>query len=254
MIDCPSNPLAVHVLMYHSVSDGPGPTCIPLRTFREQMAAIDRQSYQVVSLAEFTAWHDGERELPNRVVVLTFDDGFADFAETAFPELKARGWTATVFIPTSLVGEDESWQGRLPSPRRLMSWSQIEELAGEGIDFGSHAMTHPDLTRLDLEQARREIREPRDAIQQRLGGPPTISFAPPYGRCNEVLRNEIRKWYRVSVGVTLQRAGRHCDRYDVPRLEMHYFRNIRLWNAFLDGRADWYLAARRVVRKIRDVV
>jgi peptidoglycan/xylan/chitin deacetylase (PgdA/CDA1 family) len=117
-----------------------------------------------------------------------------------------------------------------------MSWSQISELKDQGVEFGGHSLTHADLTKLSSEQLLRQVRLPREAIQQRLDVC-EISFAPPYGRSDARVRDEIRKWYQASLGVRLQRATRQCDLYDVPRIEMHYFRSATLWSAFLQRRA-----------------
>src|SRR5262249_32706715 len=88
----------VDILMYHSISDGVGPTCIAPVVFRHQMATLAACGYHPVSLTACAAWVRGEGTLPARAVVLTFDDGFDDFATVAFPVLQARGWTATVFL------------------------------------------------------------------------------------------------------------------------------------------------------------
>jgi peptidoglycan/xylan/chitin deacetylase (PgdA/CDA1 family) len=89
----------VSILMYHSISDGPGPTCIAPTTFRRHMAALADCGYHIVSLADIAAWKRGDHGLPERSVALTFDDGYEDFATVVFPELQARGWTVTVFLP-----------------------------------------------------------------------------------------------------------------------------------------------------------
>jgi peptidoglycan/xylan/chitin deacetylase (PgdA/CDA1 family) len=242
----------INVLMYHSISDEPGPTSIPPETFRGQMETLAACGYRAVSLAEFAAWHGGEAELPPRPVVITFDDGFADFAERAFPVLRARGWGATVFLPSGRIGGREDWVGANAPARRLLTWEQVADLAGEGIDFGGHSVTHADLTALSPDERDREIRQCRDEIEQRLRVAP-VAFAPPYGRSNEPVRDGIRKWYAVSVGTRLGRATRRCDLFDVPRIEMHYFRDLPRWRAYLEGRADWYLEARRAARGVRQI-
>ncbi len=243
----------VNILMYHSISHAPGPTSIAPETFRGQMDTLDACGYHAISLSAFAAWHAGEAELPPGSVVITFDDGFADFAEHAFPQLQARNWTATIFLPSGKIGGSEDWDGsNSTAPRRLLSWGQVANLAKEDIEFGGHGVTHPDLTKLSSETLQREIRQCRDEIEQRIERAP-VSFAPPYGRINQRVRDEIRRWYQVSVGTRLQRAGRQCDLYDVPRIEMHYFRDLRRWRAYLEGRADWYFESRRALRSVKQL-
>jgi peptidoglycan/xylan/chitin deacetylase (PgdA/CDA1 family) len=238
------------ILMYHSISEGPGPTCISPDTFGEQLEIIASCGYQVISLTEFVELYRDRRSFPARCLVITFDDGFADFAEYAFPALKARGWPATVFLPAGLVGGSEDWVGKLAPPRRLMDWPQVRQLANDGIEFGGHSMTHRDMTRLAPEALEDEIRQSRDVIAQHLGVCP-ISFAPPYGRSNSAVRQEVSKWYEISLGVRLARATLQCDRFDVPRIEMHYFRHPSRWAGFLQGRAEAYFGVRRLLRNLR---
>lgn len=246
--------IVVHVLMYHSISDGPAPTCISPRIFSEQMATIEGEGYQVISLTDFASWHNGKLELPENVVVLTFDDGFEDFYDSAFPVLRERNWTATVFLPTKLVGGIENWDGQLKdSPRRLMNWAQIAELKEQGIEFGGHSLTHEDLTSLSSDELERQVRMPLEMIKQQIGDYANC-FAPPYGRCNARVQGEIRKWCQASVGVRLDRATQQSDIYDVPRIEMHYFRNIKLWRSFLQQRAEVYFASRRLLRNVRNLL
>jgi peptidoglycan/xylan/chitin deacetylase (PgdA/CDA1 family) len=215
---------------------------------------LEHCGFRTISLTDFVAWRCGQRALFDRCAVLTFDDGFEDFFKSAFPELRTRSWTATVFLPTDVVGGVENWEGALKtSPRKLMSWSQISELKEQGIEFGGHSLTHADLTKLSSEQLQRQVRMSQEAIHQRLGVRAT-SFAPPYGRSDAQVRNEIRKWYKTSLGVHLQRATQHCDLYDVPRIEMHYFRNVQLWNAFLRRQAEAYFAMRRIIRTVRRIL
>lgn len=236
--------------MYHSISAGPSPTCIPLPVFSAQMEGLSRQGYHAISLADFVRWRQGELELEDPAVVLTFDDGFQDFYQAAHPELASRGWTATVFLPTDHIGGVENWNGALKEPRKLMDWSEIRCLKEQGIDFGGHTLSHADLTSLPADEVHRQVKMSQDVIEQRLGEP-VSSFAPPYGRSTARVRDEIRKWYKVSVGVRMARATPQCDLFDVPRIEMHYFRNVSLWNAFLRGQAKTYFALRCFLRWLR---
>jgi peptidoglycan/xylan/chitin deacetylase (PgdA/CDA1 family) len=240
------------ILMYHSISEAAGPTSIPPGVFQQQMDILAECGYQTVSLAQVRAWHLGEADLPARSLAVTFDDGFADFADRAFPALKARGFTATVFLPSGRMGGPEKWVGADSPPRPLLTWNQARELSAQGIDFGGHSVTHADLTRLSAKELDREVGECRNDIARQLGRVPE-SFAPPYGRAGERERRVIRQWFAVSTGTRLGHANKNSDPYDLPRIEMHYFRHPGRWRSFLENRAELYLGTRQLLRKVREL-
>jgi peptidoglycan/xylan/chitin deacetylase (PgdA/CDA1 family) len=242
----------MNVLTYHSISNSPGPTNTPPEVFRQQIEILAECGYQTVSLKGFSAWRREGLEMKTPAVVITFDDGFLDFAERAFPVLKARDYTATVFVPSGRMGGTDEWEGS-QTPRPLMSWSTARDLTKEKIDFGGHSVTHADLTRLSAETLTHEVRRCREEIEDELGCKPT-GFAPPYGRARQREREEIGKWFSLSFGTVLERAARDCDPYNVPRIDMHYFRDLNRWRNYLKGRGELYFAARRFIRGVRERV
>lgn len=245
-----TSPAEIDVLMYHSISREPGPTSIAPEKFRGQMRALHECGFHCASLATVDDWYRAKSTLPERTVVLTFDDGFADFEEAAFPVLQEYGFSATVFLPTGRMGGVEDWYGANASPRRLMTWEQVQALAAHGIEFGGHSVTHADLARLEPRELEREIRQSQDTIAEKLGRP-TRTFAPPYGSTNAAVQAELSRWSRVSVGTSLGRADRRSEIQDLPRIEMYYFSQPWLWRTYLRRRGDWYLRARQAARLAR---
>ena len=234
------------VLTFHSIGAGRGPTRIDAETFGMQLDELVAQDYSTLCVDEFVAWHrDGDRA-PGRRVLLTFDDGFADFATTAFPLLRARGFGAVVFVPTARIGGAERWEGAPVPGRPLLDWATLRELAASGIEFGGHGRTHADLTRLPAEARRDEIASCGRELANRLGRP-TRCFAAPYGRVDAAVVADIAASYDVAFGTGFDRASRDHPRHDLPRIEMHYFRERRHWRDFLLGR-DRYFRARRLLR------
>jgi peptidoglycan/xylan/chitin deacetylase (PgdA/CDA1 family) len=237
--------------MYHSISDGHGPTCIAPEVFREQMAMLEDAGYRVISLLDLLNWMEGDRNLPERCVALTFDDGFADFATIAFPELRERGWPATVYLPVGHVGGFDDWEAPLRSGRRpLLDWQTVAELAADGVEFGGHGVEHCDLTRVRGALLEAEVRDSKRAIEDRTGQKVT-SFAAPFGRSDSEVMRFVRQYYRMAVGTKLAPALRDSEQYDVPRIEMWYFRQPRRWRALLRGEAATFLKARRCLRRLR---
>lgn len=244
---------AIDILMYHSISAEPGPTSIRPDVFRRQLATLRRAGYESVSLTRVPEWQREPKSLPARSVVITFDDGFQDFADAAFPILQQFGYSATVFLPTGRMGQSEDWYGANAAARPLMSWQTVKELAAAGIEFGGHSVTHADLTALDASTLKREIDESMQTLGSELGQP-AQTFAPPYGRSNARVRAALANVSRVSVGTKLGRMRRNSDLHDCPRLEMFYFQQPLVWRAYLERRADWYITARRAARGLRALV
>ncbi|CAN5259667.1 hypothetical protein BH11PSE2_BH11PSE2_09130 [soil metagenome] len=240
----------VHVLMYHSISNASGPTSIPAATFRMQLEGLAEAGYRVINVDEFVAWKTGGPALPARSALITFDDGFADFANAAFPILREHGFPAVVFIPTGRIGGTDNWES-LEAPRALMDWGQVSELAAAGVEFGGHGVSHTNLTTLSGEALTREIVHCGEIIGERLGRP-AKSFAAPFGATNRAVRAEIARHYGAAFGVRLGRAGLRDDLYDTPRLEMHYFRDAPRWRDMLQGRGETYFALRRGLRAVRE--
>jgi hypothetical protein len=85
-------------------------------------------------------------------------------------------------------------------------------------------------------------------------GGSVTSFAPPYGRSDRHLRREISNYYLCSVGTRLARAGPNADIFDLPRIEMWYFRDPTRWRHFVEGGASLYFAMHQVLRRTRKLL
>ncbi|MFG6540415.1 polysaccharide deacetylase family protein [Sulfitobacter sp. M22298] len=235
------------ILMYHSISDAPGPTSIAPEVFKAQMQALADSGLPVVT-------PDALANPPApRVVIISFDDGFEDFADTAWPILRDHGFCPIVYLPSGRMGGNDSWAGGNIPARPLMGWDRVETLAAEGVCFGAHSVTHPDLTTLDALMLEEEVSGSGQDIAARLGQP-TRHFAPPYGASNSSVLRQVAQHYDTSVGTRLGVAKAGDDMHDLPRLEMFYFNNIARWKAHLAGRGGPYLTARRAMRGIRAMV
>lgn len=246
-----ASPAGVAVLMYHSISELAGPTAISPALFAGQMQALQDLGWHVADLSEFVAWRKGEQELPARTAVITFDDAFVDFEENAAPELIARGWNATVFVPTKCAGRRVDWGG-VGESQLVLDWPAMRALAEAGIRFGSHAETHGNLAKMDAGSALEELVRSKMKLERELGE--AIShFAAPYGATDGALRAAIAQHYASNVGVRLDCANRTANLYDIPRIEMHYFRSLKRWRGFLDGDSA-YLGVRKALRAAKSIV
>lgn len=106
-------------------------------------------------------------------VVITFDDGYRDNYDYAYPLLTKYGFAATFFVTTGFIEQRADVMAlfnRMKDDAAVepMSWSEILEMRDAGFDFGSHTVSHPNLLRLTDDQARGELRQSKDLLQQKL--------------------------------------------------------------------------------------
>lgn len=170
------------VLNYHQVNDlAEDFSTVSTCAFRKQMEFL-KDHYQVVPLSEAVERlrRPGRSE---RLVSITFDDGYADNARVAAPILRAISLPATFFVSTDLIGSSQPFphdivQGR--PPQEHMTWDDLRRLVSQGFEIGSHSCSHADFGRITLDEAERELRESQRRIEEELGIP-VRQFAFPYG-------------------------------------------------------------------------
>jgi peptidoglycan/xylan/chitin deacetylase (PgdA/CDA1 family) len=239
--------------MFHSVGEGRGPITIDPGVFRMQLDTLAEAGFRGAALRDAVApSHAPAGTNRDRVAVLTFDDGYRDFADAAWPEIEKRGWGATVFLSSGLVGSADGWDPDGRGRRPLLDWREARRLADRGVELGAHAVSHRDLTRITHDEACGEIQTSRATIEDRTGASVT-SFAAPFGRTTMAIRAEISRFYQRAVGTTLGQADDLSDRFDLPRIEMWYFRDPVRWRRHLQG-ATGYLSLRRTLRRAGQLI
>lgn len=186
---------AVPVLMYHHVSPVDGMITTSPVNFELQLAWLARHGYRSMSSGEFAA-HLGGQAAPPRSILITFDDGYLDNWVYAYPLLRKYGFSAMIFLITSLIGDglvrNHLGQGELPETpshrdcgRRIQAgdtdsvmlrWSEVLAMRDSGVvEFHSHTHTH---TRWDKspraaeknQLMTRELADSRATLEARLGG------------------------------------------------------------------------------------
>lgn len=187
----------VPVLMYHEVrvarNSWERRYFVSPSRFSEHVHALRATGYHACSLADFRAWVTGQRRLPSKAVLLTFDDGYAGVFEHAYPLLRSEGIPFAVFVVTSALGATDAWMrganpGRANYP--LISRSQLAELANAGVGIGSHSRHHANLAMLDAKSLRDEVHGSRAELEDLLGQN-VDCFAYPYGQLNDTVRATI---------------------------------------------------------------
>ena len=192
------------VLMYHHVGPyRPGtyrPITISPEQFERQVQWLARRGYAGITSSDWLRWLREGKGLPEKPILLTFDDAYADVAQFALPILKRYGFNAAVFVVTGRLGGTNTWdEGQGRGSLTLMTAEQIRFWAGQGVEFGSHGRTHADLTKLSAAEAEAEVVGSKSDLSELLGSP-AISFAYPYGERNESVEKLIRSHFDLAFG------------------------------------------------------
>ena len=276
------------VLMYHRFSESEEFGKTSRRNLRQHLVYLTKH-YKVVSLTEAVSSLVQGRSLPVRSAVITIDDGYSDFYETAFPVLKEFSVPATLYVVTDFVG-GKCWiwtdvarfilleakvgevrlqiDGKLieksldgvesrlraagsinselkklpvaekdgvlidlaksmkvevpavpPATFAPLRWDQAREMAGSGIEIGSHTVSHPILTNVDAPRLDTELRNSRSEIENELQRE-NIHFCYPNGNVSERERNAVEKaGYASAVTTQISLCENGADKFLIPRID-----------------------------------
>jgi peptidoglycan/xylan/chitin deacetylase (PgdA/CDA1 family) len=158
--------------------------------FEAQLRHLRDAGFRSVTLDDWRAARERQAPLPGRAVLLTFDGGFRDFAEHAWPLLRRYDFGALVLLVTDHVGGASTWDAAPSGPVPLLDWDAVRRLRGEGVEFGSHTGSHRHLTACTPAEVVREAARSRAALCRALGEPAgTIAY--PHGAEDAVVRHLV---------------------------------------------------------------
>lgn len=214
----------VPILVYHSISHDTDPhtkkwTVSP-EMFEEHLTYLRRSEYVPMTITELIeARNAGLTMLPVRPVILTFDDGYADFCEHALPALRRHDFVATLYVITGWVGgtagKESATNGLL---RRMVTWNQLDEVVANGMECGGHTHTHPKLDSIAYASARDEIVRCKSILEDHLGRE-VLSFAYPHGWYTRSLERMIRSaGYTSACVVKNMRSTTIDNAFELARL------------------------------------
>jgi peptidoglycan/xylan/chitin deacetylase (PgdA/CDA1 family) len=236
------------ILTYHSIDESGSVVSVGAERFRSHLRILGDRGVPILPLTELL---DPRRD---RGVAITFDDGFVNFAETAWPALAEYDAPATVFVATDWVGRENAWDeddGTIPR-LPLMDWSLLADLARDGLGVGSHSRTHRRLTGLADDELVDETVRPRAVLMERLGVD-VAAFAYPYGDFDDRVAGAVESaGHTHALTTELQELGRKGERaFALPRLDAYYLTRPGVMEAWGSPRLRRYLAFRHAVRRLR---
>jgi glycosyltransferase involved in cell wall biosynthesis/peptidoglycan/xylan/chitin deacetylase (PgdA/CDA1 family) len=221
--------LAVPILMYHRIAEADeGPASlrqyrVSPAQFEEQMRWLRRHGYHGITPAEWLDAVENDRALTGRPVMLTFDDGYRDFATNAWPILGRFGIPATVAIVTDRIEGTADWDRGYGEPAPLMSWAEVARVASEGAVIASHSASHPALTAVSGHELLREALRSRAAITRATGAEPEAVIYP-YGIQDPTAREAFAMaGFTVGFGTRPGTATLMDDPMNLPRIDVNGF-------------------------------
>lgn len=198
-------PRGVVALMYHDFGYSGNPSIINAEVFDDQMNALADNGFNVISMEQYVEYMEGKIDLPEKSVLITFDDGYSDFYEIAYPILQQYGFPATNFVVVKSSDE--------PNPKQLphMTWDEMREMKANRMSFYSHTYDshkmidtvnskHPLLANLKegetteqyRERVRADLQTAHELLVKELGEQDNI-LAFPYGAYSEDLLEVMKE-------------------------------------------------------------
>lgn len=229
----------IPVLMYHRIAtDGPARLAtyrLSPRSFQEQMLWLRRNGYHTINSEQLARSIARNEPFVGRPVLITFDDGYQDFAEQAWPILQRNDFSPEVFVVTDLVGKRAEWDVSFGPPAPLMNAATIVSLAAEGVSFGSHLASHPRSDGLSTFELAEELLRSRFQLEKWLGRSVT-SLAAPFGCTDQRLRILAAECgYTVGFNTVNRVSTLKDDPLDLPRIEVRGDCTLDMFAASLEA-------------------
>ena len=245
-------PLQVPILMYHEIasrSETSSRLAVSPAAFAAQLGCLNDMGFKTITAGALsTILTAGDKDLPERTVVLTFDDGYESFFTNAMPSLAQYGFTATLFITTGWV-QDAGAQAAGGAPGRMLSWNQITEATRVGIEIGAHSCQHPQLDQVSEGTLHEELYLSKERLEDNLGLP-VGGLAYPFGYSNPTVRQMAKEaGYGSGYAVDNMMASPTSDLFALPRLTVRRATTMSAFQQLLYGGVPMTLFQDRVLSK-----
>jgi peptidoglycan/xylan/chitin deacetylase (PgdA/CDA1 family) len=186
--------------------------------FKRHMQFLEDNGFNVWPLFKTLMHLASGKPVPDRTVVLTFDDAYESVYSTAYPLLKEKGWPFTVFVTTMYIGDGYN---------NFMSWEQLREIQQYRGDIGNHSLSHPHLIRKRTDESDAqwheritgEIERAQQSLRKHVGHP-LYAVAYPYGEYSKQLRELLRELGYFGLGQQSGAVSSESDFQSIPRYPM----------------------------------
>lgn len=193
----------------------------PISVFEAFVEHVHALGYGLCSMREFLLKDSANRDA---WIVCTFDDGYEGLIDYALPILEKYGYTATVFICTSLIGKNNKWNNKDSVLREHLSMEQLDILHQQGWEIASHGVSHTNLLKLSDKELDQELHQSLTDISRRWGK--TLTYAYPYGTYNEFVKKCVSKYYKYAFAVTSGGTSLIADSLQIRRYSISEIYNM----------------------------
>lgn len=218
------------------------------------VSEIEARSLMDIDLAARGSLHETQTGHPApQYVVLTFDDGYYDFYDQAFPVLEKYGFTAIVYLPVAFIGNT---RGGLKG-KRHMNWEEVKELAARGVNFGSHTVNHKYMKEMKRNEVEDEIERSKEKIEKSIARV-CDAFSFPYAFPDEdkkfrtAISRLLKKYsFKTGVTTTIGFALPGQDPFFLPRIPVNGDDGENFFKAKLAGAYNWMRPAQLVYKVLK---
>lgn len=231
--------LRVPILLYHSVSDDPPPWIAPFAlapaAFGRHLELIRASGRTALTVTDYATKLGDPATLPERPVLITFDDGLADFREKALPALQRAGLPVTLFVTTGFIEGLPAASGITRPAGPWLDAPALRDLRDQGVELGAHSHSHPQLDTLSHRAARAELERSKEILEELLGAP-VPTFAYPHGYHGPVVRRLVQETgYVAACAVKNAFSSPADDRFALARLTVGAETSLEELEQWLDG-------------------
>ena len=223
------------ILLYHHIGS-PTPhtererlTICP-STFEKHLRWLKNRGYRSITAAQWLAWYHKDGAIPEKPILITFDDGYADISKYALPLLEKYGFVASIFIITSYSKNRTRWED---SP--VMTMEEIQSWASRGMEIGSHSRTHPNLVRAGPSIVYTEIEGSREDLVE--AGLSPVSFSYPFGSYDDHIKSVVAKSFKIAFSIDQGLNDLRTDLLSMRRTTVQP--SDTLFDIFLRSRFGW---------------
>lgn len=216
------------ILAYHRIlPEARNALSVHTRDFEKHIRFFIKNGWECLTLRELSDLYlKKNRKLDRKIFVITFDDGYRNNYEHAYPILRKYGIRATIFLTVDYIGKhkpfywDKSHLPGIITDDYPLDWDEVCEMKKYGIEFGSHTLTHLELANIRLDDARRQICESKAILDSKLSQN-TVSFCYPKGSMNENICRLVKEAnYEIAV-ITPPVAGIEEANFTLKRVGLY---------------------------------